>query len=104
MGVRMAEWSKGPALLHSTRSSARCSVMMRGVGWSGEGSRGRRRVYLEPTHVVVQQKQTQLCRATILQLKENPMINHKKKIKVEFKTYQVKGFIFSPIYSSAMCL
>ena len=34
------------------------------------------------------------------------MINYKKntKIKVEFKTYQVKSFIFSPIYSSAICL
>ena len=32
------------------------------------------------------------------------MINHKKNtnIKVEFKTSRVKGFIFSPIYSSAM--
>ena len=45
-----------------------------GVGWGGgwEGdSRGKRHVYLWLIHVVVQQKPTEHCKATILQLKVN---------------------------------
>ena len=67
----MAEGSKVPDLLYSTGSSARCSVMTEsgGLEW-GRVQREETYVYLEPTHVVVQQKQTQLCKASILQLRK----------------------------------
>ena len=70
-GVRMAEGSKVPDLLYSTGSSAQCSVMTEsgGLEW-GRVQREETYVYLEPTHVVVQQKQTQLCKASILQLRK----------------------------------
>ena len=43
---------------------------MRGLGWEG-GSRGRRHAYLWLIHICVQQKPTQHCKATSLQLKIN---------------------------------
>ena len=60
----MAEGSKVPDLLYSTGISARCSVMTEsgGLEW-GKIQREETYVYLEPTHVVVQQKQRQLCKA-----------------------------------------
>ena len=70
-GVRMAEGSKVPDLLYSTGISAQCSVMTEsgGLEW-GRIQREETYVYLEPTHVVVQQKQTQLCKASIPQLRK----------------------------------
>ena len=67
----MAQWSTVPDLLYSRGSSARSSVMTQrgGLEW-GRVKREEIYVYFELTHVAVQQKLTQLSKATILQLKK----------------------------------
>ena len=78
----------------STGRPAQSSVMTRRIDL---GSRRESRseeidVYLKLTHVVVQQKLTQHCKAIILQLKENPMVNHYGK------EYKKRMYIYIYIY------
>lgn len=80
----------------NTGSAAQCSVEGCTVeGWGGEGVGGRFKriyVYLQLTHVIVQQKPTQHCKAIILQTKINVF---KKRIYRGMGVWKSQKYTFS---------
>ena len=60
------------------------------MGWENGDGRLRREgidTYLQLIHVVVQQKLAQHCKATVLQFKKNPMINHNRNEHLKKSIY-----------------